>query len=78
MPFIKNLDRLTEGEYRLIRRFTARRRLFAVPIQSALAERIALPLMEKLDIRIPAQFPFPYADILEALERRYAEEYGIL
>src|SRR5205823_14921999 len=77
-PQIKNLDRLTEDEYRLVRRFTARRDEIDAAVQSVLAQRIAVPLMQKLEMRLPALPPHRYADLLEALERRYAEEHGIL
>jgi uncharacterized RDD family membrane protein YckC len=78
LPFIRNLDRLTTEEYRLVRRFVSRRRQLDIPVQIALAERLARPLMQKLAILAPITFPVQYSDLLEALERRYAEEYGIL
>lgn len=78
LPLVKNLDRLTTEEYRLVRRFTARRRELEIGVQAAIAERLARPLLQKLDIQASIAYQVQYADLLEALERRYAEEYGIL
>lgn len=78
LPCIKNLDRLTADEYRMIRRFTARRGELEMVVQASIGERLAVPLMQKLEIDAPIRFQLQYADLLEALERRYAEERGVL
>lgn len=78
LPEIKNLDRLTSEEYRTVRRFTARRQELDLVVQASIGERLATPLMRKLDIETPILYQIQYADLLEALERRYAEERGVL
>ncbi|HLK55710.1 MAG TPA: RDD family protein [Chthonomonadaceae bacterium] len=78
MPLVKNLDRLTVEEYRLIRRFTSRRAQLELTVQASVGERLAGPLMQKLEMDIPVAYQVQYANILEAIERKYAEERGIL
>ncbi len=78
LPFVRNLDRLTPDEYRMIRRFAARRGELDVAVQAAIGERLAVPLMQKLEIEAPIRFQLQYADLLEAIERRYAEDRGVL
>lgn len=78
MPAVRNLDRLTAEEYRIIRRFTARRAELEVVVQAAIGERIAGPLLQKLEIDVPIHYQVQYADMLEAIERRYAEDRGVL
>jgi uncharacterized RDD family membrane protein YckC len=78
LPYLRNLDRLTAEEYRLLRRFVARRNDLDIPMQAALGEKIAHRLLPRLEIEVPVQFQLQYADLLEAIERRYAEEQGVL
>jgi uncharacterized RDD family membrane protein YckC len=78
LPYVRNLDRLMPEEYRMLRRFTARRRELEMVVQAAIGERLAVPLMQKLEIEAPIRFQLQYADLLEAIERRYAEERGVL
>ncbi len=78
MPLIRNLDRMTPAEYRVLRRFTSRRHHFDLPVQAALGERLARPLLDKLEIPVQIIYQLQYADLLEAIERRYAEDRGIL
>jgi uncharacterized RDD family membrane protein YckC len=78
LPYLRNLDRLTRDEYRVLRRFVARRNDLEIPIQAALAEKIARRILPRLEIEAPIQYQLQFADLLEALERRYAEEQGVL
>lgn len=78
LSLVKNVDRLTPGDYRVIRRFTARRGELDVIVQASLGERLARPLMQKLEIDTPITYQLQYADLLEAMERRYAEDRGVL
>lgn len=78
MPLVKNLDRLTHQEYELVRRFITRSSRLDFVVQAGLAERIACPLLIKLEMDIPIHYQLQYTDILQAIERRYAEERGIL
>lgn len=78
LPYIRNLDRLTSEDYQLLRRFVARRRALDLMVQAGLGERLARPLMSKLEIDVPIYYQLQYADLLQAIERRYAEERGIL
>jgi uncharacterized RDD family membrane protein YckC len=78
LPLVKNLDRLTVEEYRLIRRFTSRRAQLELTVQASVGERLARPLMEKLDMDVQVAYQVQYANILEAIERKYAEERGML
>jgi hypothetical protein len=75
---VKNLDRMTPDDFRIVRRFTTRRANLDLTVQAAVAESIARPLMKKLDMGIQVYYQAQYADILEAIERRYTEENGIL
>jgi uncharacterized RDD family membrane protein YckC len=78
VPMVKNIDRVTPDDFRIVRRFTTRRVKLDLTVQAAVAESIARPLMEKLDMRIQVYYQVQYADILEAIERRYTEENGLL
>mgnify|MGYP000119331436 CR=1 FL=1 len=78
LPYVRNLDRVTPEEYRVLRRFVARRGNLEIAVQAALSEKIARLLLPKLEIAAPVQFQVQLADLLEAIERRYAEEYGVL
>ena len=78
MPLVKNIDRLSVDDYRLIRRFTARREGMDLVVQASIGDRLARPLMEKLEIEIEIGYQMQFADLLEAIERRYAEERGVL
>lgn len=78
VPLIKNIDRLTVDDYRLIRRFTARREGMDLVVQASIGDRLARPLIEKLDLELNINFQIQFADLLEAIERRYAEERGVL
>ena len=77
-PMVKNLDRITLQDYQIIRRFTARRASLPTIVQAGVAEAIARPLIDRLDMQVDVQFQVQYADILEAIGRRYTEEMGIL
>lgn len=78
LPLVRNVDRLTREEYELIRRFTTRRNQFDIVVRAGLAERLARPLMAKLDMNIAMHYQLQYMDALMAIERRYAEERGLL
>jgi uncharacterized RDD family membrane protein YckC len=78
LPFVRNLDRMTPEEYRIVRRFTSRRDEMELVVQAAIGERLARPLMEKLEIQVPIMYQLQFADMLDAIERRYAEDRGIL
>ena len=78
VPMVKNLDRMTSDDFRIVRRFTTRRAKLDLTVQAAVAESIARPLLDKLEMRIQVYYQIQYADILDAIERRYSEENGIL
>lgn len=67
-----HIDRLTEEEYRVIRRFVARRADLPIPVQAGLGEWIARPIMQRLDSRVTIYYQLQFADTLEAIEREYA------
>lgn len=75
---LPSVDGLTGEEFRAIRRFTERRHELEIPIQAHIAMRLAMPLMERLQIDIPIEIQWHYADLLEAIERKYVEERGVL
>ncbi len=77
-PLLKNVERLSIEEYQLVRRFTMRRAQLEPAVQAGIAERIAVPLMHKLEIQAHIAYQIQFADFLEALERRYAEDHGVL
>lgn len=78
MPLVRNLDRMTADDYRSVRRFAARRREFELTVQAALGERLARPLIEKLEIPAQIDYQLQFADVVEAIERRYAEDRGVV
>jgi len=78
LPYIRNLDRISAQEYSVLRRFMARRHQFELNVQAALAERLARPILDRLDIPVQIRYQLQYADLLEAIERRYAEDHGLL
>lgn len=78
MPLVKNIDRLTVEEYQLIRRFTARREGMDLVVQASIGDRLARPLIAKLELELNILYQVQFADLLEAIERRYAEERGVL
>lgn len=78
LPYVKNIDRMTVEDYRLIRRFTNRREGMDLVVQAAISDRLARPLIEKLDLELNITYQMQFADLLEAIERRYAEERGVL
>lgn len=78
LPLVRNLDRLTLQEYQMIRRFTSRRGDLELPVQAAIGERIARPLLERLEIQVVIDYQLQFVDVLEAIEQKYAEDRGIL
>jgi hypothetical protein len=78
MPLIKNLDVLTTEDYRILHRFAQRRYEFDIPVQAYLGMRLALPLIQRMQLEVPIQAQLHYADVVEAIERRYVDDRGIL
>ncbi len=78
LPLIRNLDRVEINEYQAMRRFKERRNTLEIQVQAGLGERIGRPLLEKLEIRAEITYQLQFADVIEAIEHRYAEEYGVL
>ncbi len=78
MSQVQKLELLEPEEFDAIRRFVARRSELAIPIQAQLGMKLALPIMEKLKLDVPVPAPWNYADLLEAIERRYMDERGLI
>lgn len=78
LPMIKNVDLITREEFDSIRRFVERRNELEIPVQAHIAMRLAIPLLRKLGLEIDIPIQWHYADLLEAIERRYVEERGVL
>ena len=78
MQQVRNLDRIGADEYKAIRRYTERRVTWEPRVQAALAERLARPILAKMEIDPPIAFQLQYAAWLEAIERRYTEENNLL
>jgi uncharacterized RDD family membrane protein YckC len=78
LPLIRNLDRITQEDYRMVRRFTARRHQLDLNVQAALAERLARPLLDRLELPVQIHYQLQFADLLEAIERRYSEDRGTI
>lgn len=78
LPLVKNLDRLSLQEYQAVRRFKERRSTLDLQVQAGLGEYLGRRLMDKLEIQIPIVYQLQFADVLEAIEHRYAEENGVL
>jgi uncharacterized RDD family membrane protein YckC len=77
-PLVKNLDRISPSEYRAVRRYVERRSSWDLRVQSSLAERLARPILAKLEINPVIAYQLQYAAWLEAIERRYTEENNLL
>ncbi|HEV2472139.1 MAG TPA: RDD family protein [Chthonomonadales bacterium] len=77
-PTLQGIDRVTPGEYRLLRRFVERRSEMEPMAQAGLAERLVKPLLLRVVAPEPLNYQLEYADLAEAIERRYADERGIL
>ena len=77
LPQITNSDRVTPDEYRVLRRFVAGRADMDLPSQASLGELLARPLLDRLDIRLTVMYQLQFADIIEAIERCYAEEHDL-
>lgn len=76
---VRNIDNLSVEEYRVVRRFSERRAGLSLGVQAALGEHIAIPLIEKLFIQLPElKYQLQYADLVEAIERKYTEERSLL
>jgi uncharacterized RDD family membrane protein YckC len=78
IPTIRNIDRLSHRDYQAIRRLLARRNRLEPAVAASTAQFVAEPIMEKLGIQFTPAFQMQYMEVLEAIEQRYAEEYGIL
>ncbi len=76
--FVKSVDAVTPEEFRAIHRFVQRRHDLDLPVQAFYAMRIAYPLIQRLELDPPLRAQIHYADLLEAIERKYAEERGVL
>ncbi len=77
-PLLQGLDQMTRAEYRLIRRFVERRAELDPIAQAAVGQRLARPLLDRLRLNLPIAYQSQYADVLDAIERTYAEERGLL
>lgn len=79
IPQITNVDALSPEEYSAIRRFVERRHELPIPIQAHIGMRLARTVIPKLGLEhIPIRIQWHYADLMEAVERRYVEERGLL
>lgn len=78
MPFVTTPYLVTPEEFQLLHRFVQRRPELDLAIQAHLAMRLAPPFIEKMGIQAPIQTQLQYADLLEAIERRYVEDRGVL
>jgi len=78
MPMVKSTDPITRDEYQAIRRFVERRHELPIAIQAHVAMRLAFPLLAKLGLDITLPVQWHYADLLEAIERKYVEEHRLL
>jgi uncharacterized RDD family membrane protein YckC len=78
LSLLPSVDGLTGEEFQAIRRFTHRRHELEIPIQAHIAMRLAMPLMQRLHIDIPIEIQWHHADLLEAIERKYVDERGVL
>jgi uncharacterized RDD family membrane protein YckC len=78
LDHIPSVDGVSPEEYQAIHRFNERRHELDIPVQAHIAMRMAFPIMHRLglDFDIPVQWH--YADLLEAIERRYVEERSLL
>jgi hypothetical protein len=49
-----------------------------IAAQAQIGMKLALPIVRKLNVEAPIRVQLQYADLLEAIERRYVEEHGVL
>ncbi len=78
MTMVRNIDSLTADEFAVIRRFVQRRHELDIAAQAQIGMKLALPIVQKLKVEAPIHAQLQYADLLEAIERRYVEEHGVL
>lgn len=78
LPYIRNLDRVTPQEYRVIRRLTSRRIKLNPYSLHTLSERVGANIIKKLELSVPLRSSSEYINFLEALEHLWAEERGLL
>lgn len=78
LRLLPSTDGLTTEEFLTIRQFVARRKRLEPLVQAHLAKSLAIPLIQRLGLSLPVSHDLHYADILEAIERRYIEEHGVL
>ncbi|HLJ66442.1 MAG TPA: RDD family protein [Chloroflexota bacterium] len=75
---LRNIDRISPEEYTMVRRYAERRATWEIRVQAALAERLARPLLAKMELNPEIAYQLQYAEWLEAIERRYSEENELL
>lgn len=78
LPLIKDIDALTGPEFQLIHEFVLRRAEMEPAAEQSVAMQLALPLLPRLGIHVAIPVAAHYPEILEAVDRRYAEERGVL
>lgn len=62
--------------YAVLRRFVDRRRSLPIPVQAHIALRLAEIVLPRLNLQMPLPAQILYADLLEAIVRRYVEDRG--
>jgi uncharacterized RDD family membrane protein YckC len=78
METLPNLADVTTDEFLALRRFVERRHELTIRVQAHLAMRLTLPMIERLGIEVDIPVQWAYADLAEAIARRYVAERGLI
>jgi uncharacterized RDD family membrane protein YckC len=77
LPLVNDVDRLSRDDIELVREFLRRKETMEVAVQADLANRIAIPLLNKMETSVEVPIQWHYADLLAAIElRRHQFETG--
>jgi len=76
LQIVPRAPELSTQDYQLLRRFVERRHSMAVPVQAHVALRLAEQILPKLNLEITLRAQVQYADLLEAILRRYMLDRG--
>lgn len=75
---IPNVDCVAQDEFVALRRFVERRHELEIPVQAYIGMRLTIPLLQRMHLNLSVPVQWQYADIAEAIVRRYVEERGLL
>ncbi len=69
---------LQHDEFLGLLRFTERRSELAIVVQAHVAMRLCLPVLQRLELDLPVNVQWDYADIAEAMARSHVRQKGMI